>query len=115
MKRLLILCMILASSACSAAITGPYPVGPGVPPLINAVAKISGIDVILFPQPKLIINVSQYVSPEAYAAGIAVGIMSFDISFVDLSAYGLDTLIVQVVSAVENWLIAKILPGWTKL
>lgn len=118
MKRLL-LALLLVSSACLAAITGPYPVGPGAAPLPSAVAVITRLDVVLQPTVYCIVTVAQFVSAKAMAAGVAAGQSSLDMDAADFQAYVLDPIVAgtnkDYQTGVESWLIAKKLPGWTKL
>ena len=119
MKRISLLLLLLVASVVSAAITGPYSVGPGAPPLTAAVARVSRVDMIFFPTPYAIVQVEQYVSETAMTEGVQAGATSFDIPAAELKEYVTDPLAAGTIhdlqTGVENWLLAKKLPGWTKL
>lgn len=118
MKNLIVL-FLLTSSLCFAAITGPFPVGPGVPPLSGAVAVISRIDVILYPVPYVTVTLERFVSKEAFEAGISAGLVSMgDMTSEDFKNYVLEPIkkgeIKTYEEGVEKWLIREggPLPGW---
>jgi len=122
MKRLVLLAFLLVSSLASAAVIGPYPVGPGVPPLASAVARISRVSIEFFPAFSCSVFVDQFVSPEAYAANAPVGPYSAHMGQVgveEFKAYVLDPIAAGTIKTyeegLENWIIATKLPGWTKL
>ena len=119
MKRFLVVLMLLCAVSVNAAITGPFPVGPGADPLPAAVAAIVRFDVVLSPAPYVIVTVAQFVSSTAYAAGVSVGQVSWDMSAADFQTYVLGPVFSGVLktyqSGIEDWLIAVKLPGWSKL
>ncbi len=125
MKKLLIFAFLLVSLSASAAITGPYPVGPGVPPLEHAVARVARIQINLFPW-SCPVEVEQFVSIEAYASGTGQPINQGmggqylgEMTFAEFQTYVLTPLSTGAIhdyqTGFEDWIIATKLPGWTRI
>lgn len=120
MKKLLI-AFLLISSICSAAVTGPFPMAPGVVPPA-AVAKVSEVWGTIFPSGNLSVVVTRFASTGAYAAGVSMDqVTAGTMNYQDFLAYIVVPLAAETITSVdqgvENWLIREggPLQGWTKI